>query len=134
MRIWILNHYATPPDQPTGTRHYDIGRVLAGQGHDVTIFASSFSHVTLREERLRRDERMRIDDIDGVRFVWVRTTPYSGNDGRRALNMASYAVGAIRAQRRLPRPDVVIGSCVHPAAVAAACLIGTLRRAPFVFE
>jgi glycosyltransferase involved in cell wall biosynthesis len=134
VRIWILNHYASPPDQPAGTRHYDLGRVLAGQGHDVTIFASSFSHVTLREERLRRNERVRIEYIDGVRFVWVRTMPYSGNDGRRALNMLSYALGAIRAQRRMTRPDVVVGSSVHPVAAAAACLLGGVRRVPFVFE
>ena len=41
MRIWILNHYASPPDRPAGTRHYEFGRLLAGWGHDVTIFASS---------------------------------------------------------------------------------------------
>jgi glycosyltransferase involved in cell wall biosynthesis len=111
-----------------------LGRVLAQQGHDVTIFASSFSHATLREERLRRNERRRAECVDGVRFLWVRTTPYSGNDGRRALNMLSYAVGAIRAQWRMPRPDVVVGSSVHLAAVAAACLIGGVRRVPFVFE
>jgi glycosyltransferase involved in cell wall biosynthesis len=134
VRIWILNHYASPPDHPTGTRHYDFGRVLAGQGHDVTIFASSFSHVTLQEQRLQRNERVRIECFDGVRFAWIRTTPYSANDRRRALNMLSYAVGAIRAQRRMPRPDVVVGSSVHPAAVAAACLIGGVRRVPFVFE
>ncbi len=134
MRIWILNHYAAPPDQPTGTRHYDLGRVLTGQGHDVTIFASSFSHVTLREERLNPDERSRVESIDGVRFAWIRTTPYSANDGRRALNMLSYSVGAVWAQRRMERPDVVVGSSVHPAAVAAAYLMGIVRRVPFVFE
>jgi glycosyltransferase involved in cell wall biosynthesis len=48
--------------------------------------------------------------------------------------MLSYATGAIRAQRRMPRPDVVVGSSVHPAAVAAAYLIGGVRRVPFVFE
>ena len=134
VRIWILNHYASPPDQPAGTRHYDLSRVLARQGHDVTIFASGFSHLTLREERLRRNERVRIEYFDGVRFVWVRAMPYSGNDGRRALNMLSYATSAIRAQRQMTRPDVVIGSSVHLAAVAAACLIGGVRRVPFVFE
>ncbi len=48
--------------------------------------------------------------------------------------MLSYAIGAIRAQRRMLRPDVVVGSSVHPAAAAAACLIGRLRHVPFVFE
>jgi len=134
MRIWILNHYASPPDRPTGTRHYDFGRVLAGRGHDVTIFASSFNHFSLTEEHLAPGERMRTQTVNGVRFIWVRTSPYSGNDHRRALNMISYAVGALRAQRRLSRPDVVVGSCVHPAAVVAAWLIGAARRAAFVFE
>jgi glycosyltransferase involved in cell wall biosynthesis len=134
MRTWILNYYASPPGQPTGTRHFDLGRVLVRQGHDVTIFASGFSHITLREGLLQANERMRIDRIDGVRFAWLRTTPYSANDGRRALNMLSYAFNAIRAQRRMPRPDVVGGSSVHLAAVAAACVIGKARRAPFVFE
>ncbi len=134
MRIWILNHYASPPDRPAGTRHYDFGRVLARQGHDVTIFASSFSHFSRREERLRPGERMRAEVVDGVRFVWIRTCSYSGNDRRRVRNMAGYALGALRAQRRFPRPDVVVGSSVHLAAAAAALLIGRLRRAPFVFE
>jgi glycosyltransferase involved in cell wall biosynthesis len=134
MRIWILNHYALPPDRPGGTRHYEFGRLLAGRGHDVTIFASSFNHFSQAEERLPAGERLRVQLVDGVRFVWIRTTPYQRNDHRRMLNMASYAAGVLGAQHRFPRPDVVIGSCVHPLAVAAACVIGAVRRAPFVFE
>ena len=134
MRIWILNHYASPPDRPAGTRHYEFGRVLAGQGHDITIFASSFGHFTRQEERLRPGERLRVQVIDGVRFVWIRTVPYLRNDYRRVLNMLSYALGAIRDQHRFQRPDVVVGSSVHLPAAAAAFLIATLRRVPFVFE
>jgi glycosyltransferase involved in cell wall biosynthesis len=134
MRIWILNHYALPPDRAGGTRHYEFGRLLAGWGHDVTIFASGFSHFSLAEERLAAGERRRVEVIDGVRFVWIRTTPYRGNGRRRALNMASYAAGVLRAQHAFPRPDVVVGSCVHPLAVAAAWVIGAVRRVPFVFE
>jgi glycosyltransferase involved in cell wall biosynthesis len=134
MKIWLLSHYASPPDQPAGTRHYDIARVLTKSGHDVTIFASSFSHLTLREERLQANERQRVDYIDGIRFVWIRTTPYSGNDARRALNMLSYSIGTIWAQRRMPRPDVVVGCSVHPAAAAAGWLIASLRHIPFVLE
>ena len=134
MRIWILNHYALPPDRAGGTRHYEFGRILAGWGHEVTIFASSFSHFSRAEERLVPEERLRVQVINGVRFVWIRTIPYQRNDWRRALNMASYAAGVLRVQHRFARPDVVVGSCVHPLAVAAACLIGAARRVPFVFE
>jgi glycosyltransferase involved in cell wall biosynthesis len=134
MRIWILNHYALPPDRAGGTRHYEFARRLAEWGHDVTIFASSFSHFSRTEERLAPGERLRVEVIDGVRFAWIRTVPYQRNDRRRALNMASYAAGVLRVQHRFPRPDVVVGSCVHPLAVAAAALIGAVRRVPFVFE
>lgn len=134
MRIWILNHYASPPDQPGGTRHYDFGRVLAAEGHEVTIFASSFSHFSLQEERLAADERTRVEWVDDVRFVWIRTTPYTGNDRRRVSNMLSYGIGVMLAQRPLSGPDVVVGSSVHLGAVAAAWLISRIRRVPFVFE
>ena len=134
MRIWILNHYASPPDRPAGTRHYEFGRLLVRQGHEVTIFASSFCHFSRQEERLQPGEWTRAEDYDGVRFVWVRTCSYARNDYRRLLNMASYTLGVLLAQRRLPRPDVVVGSSVHLAAAAAAFHIGRVRRVPFVFE
>jgi glycosyltransferase involved in cell wall biosynthesis len=134
MRIWILNHYASPPDRPAGTRHYEFGRALAEQGHEVTIFASSFCHFSRQEERLRPGERMRAEYVDGVRFIWVRTVSYADNDYRRVLNMAGYTVGVLFAQRRLLRPDVVVGSSVHLPAAVAAFLIGWIRRVPFVFE
>ncbi len=134
MRIWVFNHYASPPDRPAGTRHYDFGRVLASQGHEVTIFASSYSHHSLHEERLGCRQWMRAELVDGVRFVWVRSLPYVRNDYRRVLNMLSYTVGVIAAQQRFPRPDIVVGSSVHPGAVAAAWLVGGMRRTPFAFE
>ena len=77
MKIWILNHYASSPDRPAGTRHYEFGRLFAEQGHEVTIFASSFSHFTRQEERLSGSRLMRVEWVDGVRFVWVRTVPYT---------------------------------------------------------
>lgn len=134
MKIWMLNHYALPPDRAGGIRHYEFGRVLAEWGHDVTIFASSFNHWSRAEERLAPGDRLRVQVIDGVRFVWIRTTPYQRNDRRRALNMVSYAVGVLRAQHRFARPDVVVGSGPHPLTVAAAWLIGATRRVPFVCE
>lgn len=134
MKIWILNHYASPPDRPGGTRHYDFGRVLAAHGHEITIFASSFSHFSRQEERLGPGERARVEWVDGVRFVWLRTTRYTRNDLRRVANMLSYAAGVLLIQRRLSRPDVVVGSSVHLPAVAAAWVIGRTRRVPFVFE
>ncbi|MEV0977932.1 glycosyltransferase family 4 protein [Streptomyces sp. NPDC049915] len=134
MRIWIFNHYAAPPDCAAGTRHYELGRVLAAQGHEVTVFASSFSHFSRREERLAPGEKVATRTIDGVRFLWVRTPPYTGNGYHRVRNMTHYAARVLWAQRSLDRPDVIVGSSVHLAAVFAAWLAARGRRTRFVVE
>jgi len=48
--------------------------------------------------------------------------------------MLSYSVMALVVQRRLSRPDAVIGSTVHPFAAAAGFIAARLRGARFLFE
>jgi len=134
MNIWIFNHYATLPDEPA-TRSYDIGKELVKKGHKVTIFASSFSHYKFREKILQPKEKWRVEEYDGVRFIWLRTYPYKGNDWRRALNMMSYAWQAFRMGRGLKeKPDVIIGTCVHPAAAFSAYVTSVCKNSRFFFE
>lgn len=132
--LWIVNHYATPPDRPSGTRHVDLGRRLVAAGMEVTIFAAGVSHVTGHEERLTGRRLVRTGRFDGVRFVWLRTVPYQGNGASRALNILSFTLLFPVVQARFQRPDVVIGSTVHPFAALAAWFVARARRARFVFE
>lgn len=131
-RIWIFNHYAVPPDQAGGTRHFDLGRELVERGYEVTIFASSFSHREHRETKLEPAEDWREETIDGVRFVWIKTSAYRRNDWRRFLNMSDYgrrapaAALAIADTKNGREPDLIIGSSVHLLAVDAA--LKTARR------
>jgi len=141
MNIWLLNHYAVTPDMPGGTRHYHLGRELVTQGHDVVILASSFHYALRREMRLREGESWKIEEVDGVRFVWLRTFPYQGNDWQRVVNMVSYMVRSYWLGRQLPRldgrvpePDVIIGSSVHLLAVLSACFLARYFKAHFVME
>ena len=39
MKILLINHYAFPPTQPGGTRHYALARALQALGHQPTIVA-----------------------------------------------------------------------------------------------
>ena len=132
--IWILNHYAGTAASPS-TRHYDLGRELVRRGHGVTIFAAGFHYQKLVEERLAPGETYKIEDHDGVRFVWIRTFPYSRNDWRRVVNMLSYAFRVVRVARKLDeKPDVIVGSSVHPFAVLSAYILSKIKKARFFFE
>ena len=135
-RVWIVNQYAVAPDRPAaaGSRHYDLARLLVARGDRVTIFAAGVSHLTGREERLGPGRLYRTDWFGGVRFVWLRTLPYRGNTWRRSANMLTYLVTFLVVQTRHGRPDVIVGSTVHPFAAFGAWLAAKLRGARFVLE
>src|SRR5438309_239585 len=129
MRMWIFNHYAEGPEGFT-TRPFDIGRRVVERGHQVTIFASSFSHYSFRETRLRGIELWRREVIEGVEFFWIRTFPYRWNDWRRVANWVSYFLLAVLAAVvQGKRPDLVIGVSVHPLAALAGWVVARLKGA-----
>lgn len=132
--IWALNHYAISPDMTGGTRHYDLGKELVKRGYKVTIFASGFDHSTKKYIKVHPKERFKIEDYNGVRFVWLNTIPYYTNDWRRVLNMISYGVRVLSMCHKMEKPDVIIGSSVHPFAVLAAWWISRKCKAKFIFE
>ncbi|MDI6698935.1 MAG: glycosyltransferase family 4 protein [Candidatus Saccharicenans sp.] len=132
--LWILNHYAISPDMPGGTRHFDLARELVRKGYDVTIFASGFDHVSRKYLKLKPKERMRLEEYEGVRFVWINTFPYTRNNWRRLLNMLSYGWRVLGCDRGLPKPDAVIGSSMHPFAALAAWWLARRYKARFFFE
>jgi len=136
MNIWIFNHYAITPDLPGGTRHFDFSKELTERGYNVTIFASSFHYSLLRETKDYGKSSYIIEDYDGVRFVWIKTSPYSRNDWRRVLNMLSYSVRAYNVAKKIDieKPDVIIGSSVHLFAVYTAYLLSKHYKVPFIME
>ncbi len=132
--IWIFNHYAQSATLPGGTRHFDLAKELIKKGHKVTIFAASF-HYTLLEEPFEY-KNYRLENIEGVDFIWIKTYPYKVNNWKRLLNIASYAS---RLNRLLPKlnlqnPDIIIGSSVHPFAAMVASRFAKIYNVPFVFE
>lgn len=139
--IWIFNHYAVTPDMPGGTRHYDFGKELARRGHNVTIFASSFHYSLYRELKLIKNKKWKVEKINEINFVWVKTFPYQKNDWRRVVNMISYAWRVYWLGRKITgidenikKPDVVIGSSVHLLAVLSACWLSYYYKAKFIME
>ncbi len=83
MNIWIFNQYAIPPDLPGAPDITTWAGNWCSCGHQVVIIATSFHHYMHKETRLEAGEKWKVEDIDGVRFVWLRTPPYQRNDWRR---------------------------------------------------
>lgn len=133
--VWILNHYAVLPDEPGGTRHFKLARGIQSSQWQTVIIGSSFGHWN-KVQRIRGCSLYRDTVRDSIRFRFLKTPGYSGNGILRILNMISFFLVAIfpPATRELPRPDVVIGSSVHPLAALAGAFLARKHAVPFVFE
>lgn len=135
MRCWWINHYACAADEPGGTRHHALASQLNALGIETTVIASSF-HYTQLAERLDDGESNRVELRDGVRYVWLRTRPYTSNPLAKLGNMRSFASHLRRIADSLPveRPDVIIGSSPHLYAADAARRLADRWNIPFCCE
>lgn len=133
--VWILNHYAAEPDGAGGTRHYTLAEGLRDHGWQAHLIAASVEHQSGRQ-RLEPGERMRHEVRGTVPFLWLRTSNHRGNGLGRIRNMLEFTGAALsrRVERQLPRPDVVVGSSVHPLAAWAGARLARRCGVPFVFE
>ena len=134
--VWIVNHYATDPQETaSGSRHFSLARGLVQRGWTVVLLAASTEHPSGRRRaglpNARASDRIR----DGVRFRFLRTPQYDGGLGR-LRNMAAFTAALLRRSNvaDLPRPDAVIGSTVHPLAAWSASVLARRAGVPFVFE
>jgi glycosyltransferase involved in cell wall biosynthesis len=98
------------------------------------MLTNSYCHFT-HVELLGPHEKWRIEEIDGIRVVWLRTIHYSGNDWRRGANMLSNTWRSLQFARTIPeKPDLVIGPSVPLGTGWAASRIARMKSSTFIFE
>ena len=116
MNILYLNHYAGSRLHGMEFRPWYMAKRWAQAGHNVTIAASSYSHLRTKNPDLhgkKFDEQM----LDGIRYFWIAGPEYHGNGMGRIKNMLSFLSGLYRYGKELGKsgtPDAVIASSTYP--------------------
>jgi len=132
--IWVFSHYAEPPDG-NWTNPYELFKALVQNGHKLTIFASSFSHHKREDIRLQSGEKYKEQNFEGVRFIFIRTTPYYKSKICYFLNFVSYALRAYKISHYYKeRPDIIIGSSPPPFCALIAFIVSRRKKAKFFYE
>lgn len=123
-RVWILNHHANSMYFDEGGRHYNFAKYLKRQGYEPVIFCSNAEHGT---GKLYFDNNKiwqeHLNQAIDVPFIFIKGRPYIGNGKNRVLCMVDYYTNVKRAAIEYAgvhgKPDIIIGSQVHPLAVLA---------------
>ena len=143
--IWWINHHAVPPTVPGGTRHYSLAKEIMKLGdYKVTIINGSFDHLTPHfEEGSEWGASLPapiIRSYDGVDFCSLPTPYYEGNASLgRLQNMRVFYKNAMKNLSPhnltiIDKPEIIIGSTVHPLAAYAGYKLSHLYHVPFVYE
>ncbi|MEL7660065.1 glycosyltransferase family 4 protein [Acetobacterium wieringae] len=124
--VWIWNHYATNMYKDRAGRHYSFANYLLKQGYNPIIFCASTDHFS-NENIEVMNKRYRVDTIDGITFVIIKTPDYAGNAKKRLVNMLTFYKNLFPVAKEYARingkPDLILASSVHPLTLIAGIQI-----------
>lgn len=117
MDIWLINHYAVPPEYYPLARQTYFAKHLMDMGHTVTIFAASTVHNS--DKNLITDgSPWREETVNGVHHVYIKCLDYQGNGLRRIYNICEFAWKLPGVCKRFLRPDAIVATSVPPTSCA----------------
>lgn len=136
--IWFINHYANTMYENEGGRHYWFAKELVKRGYNVTIIASNQFHE--KEAFIDTGNKLYKEETkDNIRFFFVKTVSSTGNGGKRVLNMLSFYRNLMKSYKEwvkdnASKPNIVIGSSVHPLSMVAGIKISKKLGIPPISE
>ncbi len=132
MHILLIHQAFAALGEPGGTRHHELARRLAGQGHQVTVLAGRVSYMTGGETG---GASAGFTDDAGVRIVRCWTyRAWHRSFVHRVLSFTSFMASSFIAGLRIPRVDVVWGTTPPLFQGLTAWLLARLKGSAFVFE
>ena len=132
MHILLIHQAFAALDEPGGTRHHELARHLARQGHRVTIIASPISYLTGDESR--RGSREQVDDL-GVRIIRSYTLPVLHRSFvLRVFSFLSFMVSSFINGLFVRQVDLVWGTTPPIFQGPTAWLLARLKGVPFLLE
>jgi glycosyltransferase involved in cell wall biosynthesis len=134
MNILLINHYAGSSRHGMAYRSFYLAREWVKSGHDVTIVAASWSHI--RDYQSEIVENYQEEDVEGIRYVWLKTPKYKDNGVKRVINIFTFVAQLFRYSHELVKrfkPDIIINSN-YPLATYPAQYIAKIAKAKLIHE
>jgi len=135
MNILYINHYAGAPKYGMEFRPYYLSKEWVKRGHNVIMVASSYSHVRSKNPDLKN--KICVEIIDNIIYIWFKTLKYKGNGLKRVLNILDFIFLLFRYSNDLMKkynPDIVIASSTYPLDIFPAYFISKIKNSKLIFE
>ena len=134
MHILLLHQAFVALDEPGGTRHFELARLLAERGYKVTIIASPVSYLT-GEVGTAAPSFFQTKSGGGVTVL--RAYTYTGlhrSFAHRLLSFFSFMISSFWTGLQIRDVDLVWGTSPPIFQSLTAWALARLKRVPFLFE
>lgn len=136
MRIAYYSHYFTPEIGAPSARIHDFAKQWLSMGHQIEVVTCLPNHPTGKlhpgySPCLSMDE-----NIDGIEVYrnWSYITPNKGFVKKALGHISFWPAACLLTNRRIPKPDVVIGTSPTFFAAMAAAALAKRHKIPFIME
>lgn len=135
MHILLIHQAFASLDEPGGTRHHELARYLASQGHRVTIIASPISYLTgkARSTNILWSE----NQSDGQLITIMRAYTYPSlhrSFAFRLISFFSFMFSSFFIGLGVKNVDLVWGTSPPIFQGFTAWLLARIKHRPFLFE
>lgn len=135
MRILYESDLAGSSHHGMAYRIFQFSREFMKRGHNVTIIAASYSHVRRINPIVKKI--LTDENIEGIKYRWIKTPKYKGSGVGRVIHMFLYNVRLWFYAGRIARdfsPEVVIASGVSPLDFIGCNRIAKKAKAKILLE
>jgi len=133
-RVLLIHQAFASPDEPGGTRHYELARRALGHDVQFTVVASDRSYLT-GERNVARDGLSAQQNLDGVRILRTYAHPSLHRSFLwRVVSFLSFMISSIRTALNSGPVDVVMGTSPPIFQAVSAWVVALIRRRPFLLE
>ena len=135
MHILFLTDNFPPEVNAPASRSFEHCREWVKQGHTVTVVTGAPNFPQGKVYDGYKNKIRQVELMEGIKVIRVWTY-ITANEGfvRRILDYLSFMVSATFASFFVRKPALVIGTSPQFFTACAACMVGLVKRIPFVFE
>jgi glycosyltransferase involved in cell wall biosynthesis len=135
VHILLIHQAFASVNEPGGTRHHELARYLASQGHRVTIIASPISYLTGKAQSRKIAWAERQPDGELITIIRAYTYPSLHRSfAHRLLSFFSFMISSFLIGVGIKNVDLVWGTSPPIFQGVTAWLIARLKRVKFLFE
>lgn len=135
-KIWIINHYATPPMYGGLTRHHFLAKNIDSKKYNVTLIAASAIHNS-NVNLISNNEPYIEHTIEEVKYLHIKTCQYN-NKFKRIINMLQYYFRTYKICKKKIKdgdiPDYIYTSMPHPLSPLLSLKLKRKFKIPCIVE